>query len=179
MDIDPKTYPSRMFARFTARNQLMADVTGQTILSAVKRLGGATYMQQAIPDGDSPSISTDSSPRSGGFRMGFSMNPSSAEDTTPRVRGENQDSQLPLGALSALESEGDDCPSNGIDEALFEEIVRTTISPNRYPELYQSCGTQKAAAEVETRVAAEIVAAYRTIKRKQACLIVQSLNNLL
>lgn len=177
MDIDPKTYPSRMFARFTAHNQLMADVTGQTITSSVQRLGGATYMQQAIPDGDSPSISTDSSPRSGGFRMGFSINPSSAEDTTRRVRGESHDCQ-PLGALSALES-GDDCLSNGIDEALFEEIVQTTFSPNRYPELYQSCGTQKAATEVETRVAAEIVAAYRTIKRKQDCLIVQSLNNLL
>ena len=164
MDIDPKTYPSRMFARFTAHNQLMADVTGQTITSSVQRLGGATYMQQAIPDGDSPSISTDSSPRSGGFRMGFSINPSSAEDTTRRVRGESHDCQ-PLGALSALES-GDDCLSNGIDEALFQE-------------LYQSCGTQKAATEVETRVAAEIVAAYRTIKRKQDCLIVQSLNNLL
>ncbi|MDJ0702921.1 MAG: hypothetical protein QNJ46_06530 [Leptolyngbyaceae cyanobacterium MO_188.B28] len=176
MDIDPKTYPSRVFARFTAHTQLTADATGQPITTAVQRLGGDTYSQQVIPDGESPAISTDSGSFAGGFTRGLSANPTSAEDTT-HGGNESQDSKSPMDPPS-LES-GNESPTCGIDEALFEEIVQTLFNPNRCPELYHSCGTQKAAKEVEARVSADIVAAYRQIKRKQACPIVQRLNTLL
>ena len=177
MDIDPKTYPSRMFVRFTAHNQLTADASGQTITVSVQRLGGDNYVQQAIPDGESPSLATDSGSFACGFRMGLSVNPTSAENTTQGGKDESQDSK-PSGEPSGLMG-GDKSPKCGIDEVLFEEIVQTLFNPNRYPELYHSSGTQKAATEVEARVAVEIVTAYRTIKQKQDCPIVQRLNSLL
>jgi hypothetical protein len=68
---------------------------------------------------------------------------------------------------------------NSLDEALFEEIARVTFSDNRHPELYQSCGTRRAAANVEASIAAEIVSTYKEITQKQQCPIVQKLNDLL
>ena len=140
MDIDPKNYPSRTFVRFTARNQLMADASGQPITMSVNRFGGNTYLQQAIPGEEF--LSTDSGSFSG---------------SSPGADNE---------ALTY-----------GIDEVLFAEIVKTTFNPSSYPELYQSCGTRKAAADIEARVADEIVTAYRSIKQKQNCPIVQSWNS--
>jgi hypothetical protein len=49
MDIDPRTYPSRAFIRFTAQNQLRADLTGQSFTTSVKRADGETYIQQVNP----------------------------------------------------------------------------------------------------------------------------------
>jgi hypothetical protein len=54
MDINPKTYPSRAFIRFTAHNQLTADATGRSVVASVQRLGGKTYMQAAEPEGEAP-----------------------------------------------------------------------------------------------------------------------------
>ncbi|SRR5579883_2162553 len=66
-----------------------------------------------------------------------------------------------------------------LDEDLFEEIAKTTFSASRYPELYQSCGTHRAAKAVETRVANELIDTYRQIKQKQNCALVERLNALL
>lgn len=66
-----------------------------------------------------------------------------------------------------------------LDEVLFEEIARTLFNSKRYPELYESCGTQKAAKALEAKVAAELVQSYLQIKRKQRCPIVERLNALL
>ncbi len=173
MDIDPRTYPSRTFVRFTAHNQLKADATGQTITASVQRLGGKSYVQQAIPDGEFPSIISGSS----GFKMGMSVSPIGDESITDGDIGNSQAAD-PLGDAASLscDNEAQMC---GVDETLFEEIIKTTITPNRFPDLYQCCGTQKAAMEVEAIVAAEVVASYRQIKQKQDCPIVQRLNNLL
>ena len=177
MDIDPKTYPSRTFTRFTARNQLLADATGRPIVSSVQRLGGKTYVQEAIPDGKAPSISQNPGDSATGLHLGLSRSHPGLGNTPV---GSNQD-----GAdANSLSEDSSLAPQNaaqcsGIDEALFEEVVKTTFNPNRFPDLYQSCGTQEAAFEVEAAVAAEIVAAYRQIKDKQDCPIVQSLNKLL
>jgi hypothetical protein len=176
MDIDPKTYPSRTFARFTAHNQLVADATGRTITASVQRLGGQTYMQEAIPDGEMPSLSQNPSGFAAGFTMGLSVKPTTPESTPPG--SSDKDRNSPSDQVSSLEPENQ-LSNSGLDEALFEEIVKTTLNPQQYPELYQCCGTQKAAMAVEDRVAAEIVTAYRFIKQKQACPIVQSLNQLL
>ncbi len=129
MNIDPSTYPSRAFIRFTAENQLRADLTGQSFTTTIQRLGGENSVQEVIP-------------------------------------------------IDPIEPT--DSPENAtLDEVLFEEIAQNTFNANRYPELYQSCGTRKAAKAVEARVAADLVATYKRIKRAQECPIVQSLNRLL
>lgn len=126
MNIDPSTYPSRAFIRFTAENQLQADLTGKSFTTMTQRLGEEHSVQEVTP-GD------------------------------------------PM--------EATDLPENAtLDQALFEEIAQITFNSNRYPELYQSCGTRKAAKAVELRVAAELVATYKWIKRARECPIVQSLN---
>lgn len=130
METDPKTYPSRAFIRFTAQNQLKADLTGQSFTASVQRLGGESYAQQITPS-------------------------------------------------STAESIGEAFEDAALDEVLFEEIVSTTFNKNRYPELYQSCGTQRAAKAVEARVAADLIDTYLQIKRKQKCPIVKRLNALL
>ncbi|EKU97512.1 hypothetical protein Lepto7375DRAFT_6708 [Leptolyngbya sp. PCC 7375] len=177
MDIDPRTYPSRTFVRFTAHNQLQADATGVPVTASVQRLGGDSYTQQAIPDGDSPSIMHGSS----GFSMGFSVSPANDENPIEEPThggGENDQTLMPFEEPADLECENQ-ASISGVDEALFEDIIKTTINPNSCPELFQSCGTQEAAKALEARIAARIVAAYRKIKQQQDCPIVQRFNNLL
>lgn len=172
MDIDPKTFPSRTFARFMAHNQLMADATGRPIVAAVQRLGGKTFTQEVVPDGQAPTITQDS-----GFQMGMSVNTTPLENV-PQRDDLAQSAPTPPDELADCHLEALTA-QQGIDETLFGEVVKNTINSNRFPELYQSCGTQEAAMEVEAVVAAEIVAAYRRIKQKQDCPIVQGLNKLL
>jgi len=129
MTIDPSTYPSRAFILFTAQNQLLADLTGQSFTAFVKRSGGEHYVQVSPTDDAEP------------------------------LSGDPQDAVL--------------------DEAFFEEIATTAFNAHRYPELYQSSGTQRAAKAVEARIAAELVETYKQIKLKKERPIVQSLNNLL
>ena len=160
MDIDPTTYPSRTFVRFTAHNQLQADATGKPITAAIKRSGCGTYTQKAMPGGDFPPPISESD-SGDGFDLGLLMDSACSDDT-----------ETGGCAVAAATHE--------FDNSLFEEIVKTTFSANRYPQLYQCCGTQKAAAEVEIKVATEIVSAYRRINQKQQdCLLVQRLNSLL
>lgn len=171
MDIDPKTYPSRTFARFTAHNQLMADLTGQPVVASVQRLGGKTFMQEALPDGEAPSVKSGSEASSSAFRMNMSVDMAGQQGRdrqAPDLSGETPESDLETSLLE---------PS--LDEALFAEIVKTTLNPTRFPDLYRSCGTQEAAMEVEALVAAEIVSVYRRIKQNQDCSVVQGLNKLL
>jgi hypothetical protein len=177
MDIDPKTYPSRNFARFMAHNQLIADATGQPIMASVQRLGGKTYVQKAIPDGETPSITNTPGNPSFGLNLGMSINPVGRNTPPQDGHSDLQPSIPPDQCAGIAPEEANQGP--GIDEALFEEVVKTTLNPQRFPDLYRSCGTQKAAMEVETAVAAEIVAAYRRIKQNQDCPIVQGLNKLL
>jgi hypothetical protein len=168
MDINPKTYPSRAFIRFTAHNQLTADATGRSVVASVQRLGGKTYMQAAEPEGEAP-LETNDRDSSFGLHLGMSFQPKVSKNSP--VEEPN-----PLSREPEAKPQPQSC---GIDEALFEAIVKTTLNPNRFPDLYQSCGTQQAAMKVETAVAAEIVAAYRQIKQQRECPIVQGLNNLL
>lgn len=175
MEIDPTTYPSRSFIRFTAQNQLVADLTGRPITVMVKRLGGESYTQQVTPV-DQPDSDKADTPDLG-FRFGLSLNMSQAEDP---LSGDSQEPSPPPNAedLAAVPtSETGEHPV--LDEALFEEVAKITFSSNRYPELYQSCGTRRAAQAIEVQVANEIVAAYKQIKQKQDCPIVKRLNGLL
>lgn len=169
MEIDPKTYPSRSFIRFTAQNQILADLTGQPINTFVQRFGGESYVQQVTP-GDQPNPKSSNSNNQGiDLRMGLSVTPVTPDSLFDGHNLQNTSEQV-----------SENNPQESIfDEELFEEIAKVTFSPNRYPELYQSCGTQKAAAQVEAQVADEIVATYKRIKQQQECPIVQSLNSLL
>jgi hypothetical protein len=126
MPLDPSTYPSRAFIRFTAQNQLLADITGSPVDTFVNRGNGETSTQQVMP------------------------------------------------------SEGSNTPlETTLDEELFEEVAQIVFNSNRYPELYESCGSKRAAAAVEARVANEFVETYKQIKQRQNCAFVQRLNSLL
>lgn len=183
MDFDPTTHPSRMFIRFSARNQLTADITGRPIAAVVKRLDGETYIQRATPEKEA--IAEDNlSDFSGNLGRDTSNTPE-ADDPSGGSSRNTQPlySQAEISASAANQNasnDGEDCEENcQIDEVLFREIVKTRFNRDRYPELYQACETSRAAKEIETKVAAEIVASYRQIKRQQACPTVQSLNKLL
>lgn len=130
MEIDPRTYPSRAFIRFTAQNQLRADLTGQSFIANVHRGHEESYVKHITPSNASAAMSD------------------ASEDAV-------------------------------LDEALFEEIAKTAFNAVRHPELYQSCGTAKAAKAVEDKVTAELIEAYLQIKLKQRCPIVARLNALL
>ncbi|NER80844.1 MAG: hypothetical protein F6K42_14995 [Leptolyngbya sp. SIO1D8] len=181
MDSDPKNYPSRMFIRFTARNQLTADATGRPIAAMVQRFGGEAYVQRMIPENESSSSSVAEGGFSEDLGLEFSMDSIPSGDPTDHPLENNQAHVTPDKAPqvetdnTAVVPNADCC----IDDALFSEIVKTTFNHSRYPELFQSCGTSQAAREVEAKVAADIIASYRQIKRRQSSPVVQGLNKLL
>jgi hypothetical protein len=83
-------------------------------------------------------------------------------------------------AQQVIPSEGSDTSlETSLDEELFEEVAQIVFNSNRYPELYESCGSKRAAAAVEARIADEFVETYKQIKQKQNCSLVQRLNSLL
>lgn len=149
MKIDASTYPSRAFIRFTAQNQLLADLTGRPITTVIQRHVGESYVQPVLP--------------------------TNRADKTDQLAslGEPASQNIAEGSKNTVSE------PETLDEALFEEIARTSFSPNRYPELYQSCGTRRAAAAIEIQVANEIVAIYQQIKKQQRNPMVQNLNGLL
>ncbi len=155
MTLDPSTYPSRTFIRFTVNNQLLADVTDQTITASVQRLGGQTYVQKAVPGEELPSLSRQSMDWGTSLKVGQSIQTPASDHQESWIQAEP-----PV-----------------LDEELLAEVTQTAF--HDHPHLYQDCGSAAAAAAVEAEIATEIIAAYRTIKQKQACPIVQSLNQLL
>ncbi|MBD2460690.1 hypothetical protein H6G89_06505 [Oscillatoria sp. FACHB-1407] len=64
------------------------------------------------------------------------------------------------------------------DERLFEDIATTLLSPSR-PEFRHQCKSRQEAAEIEARIAAELVEIYAQIKLNQRDPLVQMLNALL
>jgi hypothetical protein len=178
MEYDASTYPSRSFIRFTARNQLMADLTGRPIPTFVQRLGGETYIQQVTPSDQPDAEPSSLDALSINLDWGSSLNTVSSEDTPDgQIKGQHEEQAVEEISLEQVCHASQN--AHILDETLLEEIVKTIFNLNRYPELYQPCGTKRAAAEVENRVAEEIVATYKEIKLKQQCPLVQRLNTLL
>mgnify|MGYP006266819883 CR=1 FL=1 len=175
INFEPGTYPSRMFIRFTARNQLMADATGQPITAMVQRLGGGNSVQRAIPGGPSPIIAPNGQEQGGTWGAELSMAAGSDDESV--LPG--ADSQYLPGDGSSADGASCEVPTLGIDEELFTEIVKTRFNAQCYPQLYRSCGTVEATRSLEYEVAAEIVETYRRIKQQQQSGIVQDLNRLL
>jgi hypothetical protein len=159
-----------MFIRFIAQKQLLADVTGQKTSLKAKRRGKGLFHQQFLPDRPVPTQATETS-------------------ATLDANGESQHSGLPEETSSTLpwgDSQGPRSAANPqsqlggrVDEALLEDIFRTAITPQNWPDLYQACDTPAAATELELKAAAEIVATYRRIQANQANPLVQTLNQLL
>lgn len=176
MDFELKTVPSRMFVRFVAHEQLLVDMTGQATTVYLKQMGRNPFVQQLTPGGE-PAIGPSSrADEMDGTRMGVLLN---GRSDRPNPEAENSDS-------SAFDES--DAPSSRIepstnaehiDEELFKAIVDTTFTSSRHPELFQPCETVEAATEVETRLIAEIISAYRRIKAQQENPTIQRLNKLL
>ncbi len=152
----------------------------------VRRFGGETYIQKITPS-DQPetdqlnSKSADLNPGDLGLPLDvFSSKEHSGESNFEPPSPQESEA---AGQTDEAEILGPDCDpaqqTEAIDEALFGEITKTLFNLNRNPELYQSCGTKRAAAAVEARIAEDIVDTYKQIKLKQECPIVQSLNALL
>lgn len=160
--LDPKAYPSRTFIRFTARNQLLADLTGETVTATVQRAGEPTYVQIALPGKALPSLSNPSGTGAGHLTLGMTLHRSPDPGS------------LPQDTAAALREA--DPPTPTIDEDLFTEVTQTLFQVCRNPKLYQDCGSPEAARTMEGEVATEVIATYRKIKRNQASPIVQRLN---
>lgn len=162
MIVDLSAYPSRIFIRFTARNQLLADAIGEAVIACVQRGGGQTYIQTALPGEALPSLSRPSGP--GADRLNLGMT----------IHGSTGQAPLPQGAApSPREAEPEGL---AIDESLFADITQTLFQVSCSPRLYQDCGSPEAARGVEQEVATAIIAAYRQIKQNQTSPLVQSLN---
>jgi len=160
--LDPSLYPSRAFIRFTAHNQLLADLIGETVTASVQRWGGQTYLQTAQPGKTLPSLSNQSDAGAGQLTLGMALHTSPNPD--------------PLSLRTAASLSQADPVAPAIDEDLFTEVTQTLFQVCRNPKLYQDCGSPEGARTVEGEVATEIIAAYRQIKRNQTSPIVQRLN---
>lgn len=64
-----------------------------------------------------------------------------------------------------------------IDEALFKELATTLLESATYENLRQQCQTKAEATELGDRMAAQLVAAYQTIKARQQDPVIQNLNS--
>jgi hypothetical protein len=161
--LDANRYPSRTFIRFTAHNQLLADLTGETVTASVQRWGGQTYLQTAQPGKALPSLSNQSGAETGQLTLEMALHRST--DPTP----------LSQSTAPSLSQANPAAPA-AIDESLFTEVTQTLFQVCRSPKLYQDCGSPEEARTVEGEVATEIIATYRKIKQNQASSIVQRLN---
>jgi len=149
-------YPARSFIRFQAKNQIIADLTGEEITSFVHRPGAVQEQGTTTPNPDW---------RNSGRIDIWSENPADSS------RAQDQRSQMDQGSTAA--------PSLSFDEALFGELTKTAFHPDRHPELYQPCDSQVEARAIESQVVAELVKTYEQIVRNQADEQVQRLNALL
>lgn len=159
MDIDPANYPSRMFVCFLAETQLMADAGKQNINMYIKRLNNKKLILTAKPGLQLPIIEPY---RQSGFSLNLPIKPAE-----------------PLNINASCEQENVSINYPSFDKALFEDICETTFKALYNKDLYQDCGNQEAAFRVEKEVAAEVIAAYRKIKKNSESTTIKSLNALL
>lgn len=171
--LDSSLYPSRSFIRFSARNQLIADLTGQRFPMIVKRLGEDSYVQEISPSEQSKAEQSSSKINPGDIGLSLDFFSSSP----PETQG--------AGGNDAGESLKDECnptnddEANTVDEHLLGEICATTFNPKRNPALYVPAPSKRITLMIEQSLVAEIVETYKEIKLKQKSVIVQQLNALL
>ncbi|HEY9625282.1 MAG TPA: hypothetical protein V6C78_33480 [Crinalium sp.] len=176
MDFDGSIYPSRMFIRCTAHNQLLTDLTEQAISTFVQ-LEGEAYLHAIAPTEYFDVKPLDLEDLDINFNVPMAWDDFSLEfDAIELLEDPSEDDweweTMPLTPLGSADS-------ISLDEALLEDIATTIFSSNRYPELYRAYATKEAAAEIEFYVAQEIVTTYKRILSKRHCPTVQALNQLL
>lgn len=66
-----------------------------------------------------------------------------------------------------------------LDEELFQELTKTLFQSKTNQELYQEYHSREQSAEIEHRIADELVCTYKQIKLRQSDPTVQRLNALL
>lgn len=159
MHINPANYPSTMFICFLAETQLVADSGNQVINMYVKRLNNKAFTLMATPGLQFPKVE---SYREAGFNLDLSIKPAELIDINASCEQENVSISYP-----------------SFDESLFEDICKTTFKAPHNKYLYQDCGNQEAAFNVEKEVAAEVIAAYRKIKKNLESSTIKNLNALI
>lgn len=155
-------YPTRSFIRFQSKSQLVADLTGQQVMTFVNRSGETSYPEMLRPSANSE---LESQPLS---------RPAKSNLNEPESEGAANESLMSEPLMSE--------PLMGeplIDEALLEEITATVFRPDQHPELYQPCNSRQEATQIEHEVAAEIIAIYKRILQNQRDAMIQRLNALL
>jgi hypothetical protein len=142
-------YPTRSFIKFSARSQLISNLTGQVFTTYIQRQGLSATTDLISPESpDSWSETSDAEQTgAGNDASSDAMNPSHIDEE--------------------------------LDESLFRDITSTTFHPDQHPELYQPCESLERAAEIESQIAAEIVETYQRIRVQQNHPVVQTLNALL
>lgn len=170
-DFAPNPFPSRRFVRFIAHKQLIADATGITTTLKAQRYGKDTFHQQFTPGHPVPTTGIESTRSVNELESIF------AQDSEGEVKMDGDRSGGHASPVSTLESHQ---PFSGnVDNSLFEDILKTTVTPENWPALYQACETPEDATALELKVAAAIVSTYRQIKFRQQDPVVQQLNQLL
>ncbi len=147
-------YPTRSFIKFSARSQLMSNLTGQVFKTYIQRHG-----QSVTTDLISPELPV-----------------SFSELSDDRTDSDLDD--IYSGSHHGTDWEANQMDEE-LDEALFRDITSIVFHPDQHPELYQPCASVESAAEIETQIAAEIVETYQRIQLNQQQPIVQTLNALL
>ncbi|MGB3494279.1 MAG: hypothetical protein WBA57_16230 [Elainellaceae cyanobacterium] len=145
-------YPTRSFIRFQAKNQIIADLTGEKVTRFIERPGIVQEQGTIEPNLDWIDSLIENPPPASG----------DAQECDPQAH--------PSGMPAAFFS---------FDEALFSELAKTTFHPDRHPELYQPCTSQQKASEIEQQVTTELVESYERITRNQTDARVKRLNALL
>ena len=159
-NFEPNRFPSRMFVRFIARKQLVADATGLTTTLKAQRRGKGLFYQQFVPERAVPGVMASDEIANQTLEAGQARN------------GRSPAAPDPESAPQWVPSD----PTELLDEALLAEICQTTLAPQHWPALYQACATTAAATELELEAAADIVTTYRHLKANQSTAIVQQLN---
>lgn len=149
------TYPSRSFIRFQAKLQIIADSTGEHVVSFIQHPG--VYIDRPVFRYDEDQPDNGPSPTDRDLNTSYPSKPQPAKF------------KAAVQSIDALD----------VNETLLNEIASTTFQPNRHPELYRGYSTPEEAAIIEQHVAAELIATYERIIINRADEQIQQLNSLL
>lgn len=167
MDAPANPFPTPLFVRFIAHQQLTADATGQITTLKAQRRGKGLFHWQFSPHQPIKTQFGATEPWSEKLQSTSSQETRYRDRDCPTLPNQPAPHQSLTAATAA------------IDEPLFDDIFTTTITPQRWPQLYQASASPRAAIALELQAAAEVVATYRLIKFNQTSPLIQQLNDLL
>lgn len=154
--VDP-IYPTRSFIRFQAKSQLTADLSGQQIMTFIRRNAVDTAMDvtrpnppQALAPNASDISTTSLEPKQANYQE------------THHQQANHQDTNVPS--------------SVRLDETLLQEVASLAFHPDQHPEIYQPCKSHQQAIVIEQAIATEIIETYKHIKANATKPHIQALN---